>query len=162
MWGSFSAMSTKQLKFLWTLTIAALLVMLLYLANHLSALMEVDDTRMPGCVLQDGGCTVTLSSGDSVRLSVSPWPVLALKPVEFQIIADSVRLHSAQLALTGRNMYMGIHQYTLSPMSHIVGLGVTGTISVCTEQVMPWRGRVELDTAKGKEQFWFDFNVLQH
>lgn len=154
-------MSTKQLKFLWTLTIAALLVMLIYLANHLNALMDIDENQMPGCVMEQGSCTVTLSSGDSVRLSVSPWPVLALKPVEFRIMADNLRLTSAQLALTGRSMYMGIHQYTLRPSTGDNTLAVNGTISVCTEKVMPWRGRVELETASGSEQIWFDFDVLQ-
>lgn len=154
-------MSTKQLRFLWTLTIAALLVMLIYLANHLNALMDIDESRMPGCVMEQGNCTVTLSSGDSVRLSVSPWPVLALKPVEFQIMADNLRLTSAQLALTGRSMYMGIHQYTLRPSAGDNTLAVNGTISVCTEKVMPWRGRVELETSSGPEQIWFDFDVLQ-
>ncbi|MDX1318883.1 MAG: hypothetical protein R3204_00690 [Oceanospirillum sp.] len=154
-------MSTKQLKLLWTLTIAALLVMLIYLANHLNALMDIDESQMPGCVMEQGSCTVTLSSGDSVRLSVSPWPVLALKPVEFRIIADNLRLSSAKLALTGRTMYMGIHQYTLLPSAQNGGLSVTGTISVCTEKVMPWRGRVELETASGPRQIWFDFDVLQ-
>ncbi len=154
-------MSTKQLRFLWTLTIAALLVMLIYLANHLNALMDIDESQMPGCVMEQGNCTVTLSSGDSVRLSVSPWPVLALKPVEFQIMADNLRLTSAQLALTGRSMYMGIHQYTLRPSAGDNTLAVNGTISVCTEKVMPWRGRVELETSSGPEQIWFDFDVLQ-
>ncbi|OOV86168.1 hypothetical protein [Oceanospirillum linum] len=154
-------MSTKQLKLLWTLTIAALLVMLLYLANHLSALMDIDESKMPGCTMEQGSCTVTLSSGDSVRLSVSPWPVLALKPVEFSIMADNVRLTSAKLALTGRTMYMGIHQYTLRPFSDSNTLAVNGTISVCTEKVMPWRGRVELETDRGTEHIWFDFDVLQ-
>lgn len=154
-------MSTKQLKLLWTLTIAALLVMLIYLANHLNALMDIDESQMPGCVMEQGSCTVTLSSGDSVRLSVSPWPVLALKPVEFRIMADNLSLSSAQLALTGRTMYMGIHQYTLRPLAGGNTLAVNGTISVCTEKVMPWRGRVELETSAGPKQVWFDFNVLQ-
>lgn len=154
-------MSAKQLKFLWTLTIAALLVMLVYLANHLNALMDIDEAQTPGCVIEQGSCTVTLTSGQSVRLSVSPWPVLALKPVEFQVIADNLKLSSAQLALTGRDMYMGIHQYTLKPMSQLPGLTVTGMISVCTEKVMPWRGRVELKTSSGTEQVWFNFDVFQ-
>ena len=154
-------MSTRQLKLLWTLTIAALLVMLIYLANHLNALMDIDEQQVPGCVMQQGSCTVTLNSGDSVRLSVSPWPVLALKPVEFRVVADNLRLESAQLALTGRTMYMGIHQYTLNPLERINGLGVEGTISVCTEAVMPWRGRLELETNRGAQQVWFNFDVLQ-
>lgn len=156
-----ASMSSKQLRFLWTLTIAALLVMLIYLANHLNALMDIDEQQVPGCTLEQGSCTVTLNSGDSVRLSVSPWPVLALKPVEFQVFSDTLALESARLALTGRNMYMGIHQYTLHPGERIAGLSVTGTISVCTEQVMPWRGRLELETTAGPEQLWFDFDVLQ-
>jgi len=154
-------MSAMQLKILWPLSIAALLVMLIYFANHLNALKDIDECQMPGCLLSQGHCTVTLNSGQSVKLSVSPWPVLALKPVEFRIVASQLRLQSAQLALTGRNMYMGIHQYTLNPMGNMAGLSVTGTISVCTEKIMPWRGRIELQTLAGTEHLWFDFDVLQ-
>ena len=155
-------MSSKQLKLLWTLTISALLVMLIYLANHLSALMDVDEQQTPGCTMVKGGCTVTLSSGEAVRLTVSPWPVIALKPVEFRIMADNLQLSSAQLALTGRTNYIGIKQYTLSPMEQLAGLAVEGMISVCTEQVMPWRGKVTLETRNGgRHNLWFDFDVLR-
>lgn len=154
-------MSSKQLKLLWTLTIAALLVMLLYLANHLNALMDIDEQQMPGCAIEEGSCTVTLSSGDKVRLSVNPWPVIALKPVEFRIMAETLKLSSAQIALTGRTMYMGIHQYSLRPLADSNILSVNGTISVCTEQVMPWQARVELETSEGTKHLWFDFDVLQ-
>ncbi|WP_051205874.1 hypothetical protein [Oceanospirillum maris] len=154
-------MAAKQLKILWTLTIASLLVMLIYLASHLNALMDVDESQVPGCTIVQGRCTVTLNSGQSVQLLISPWPVIALNPVEFRITSDQMRLSSATLALTGRNMYMGIHQYTLSPRPNMAGIGVNGTISVCTEKIMPWRGRVELETMSGSEQLWFDFDVRQ-
>ena len=154
-------MSANQMKFLWGLTLIALLVMVLYLGNHLRALMSVDQSVMPGCVIVDGQCTIQLDTGLSIRMSVSPWPVLALHPVQFEVLADDLQLKAASLALTGRNMYMGIHQYSLQPSTDQKTLSVTGTISVCTERVMPWRGRIDLETATGKQQIWFDFDVIQ-
>lgn len=154
-------MLTKQLKYLWVLTIAALLVMLVYLSNHLSALIAVDEDSIPGCTLDKGRCNLTLNTGEQITLVASPWPVVALKPVEFQIISDRLSLSSAEMSLTARNMYMGIHRYNLQPKHNQQTLSVQGTISVCTEAVMPWRGRVELKTPKGSEYVWFDFDVLQ-
>lgn len=154
-------MSANQMKILWGLTLVALLVMVLYLGNHLRALMSVDQSVVPGCVIENGHCTVALDTGLSIRMSVSPWPVLALQPVQFEVLAEDLQLKAASLALTGRNMYMGIHQYSFQPSPDQKSLRVTGTISVCTERVMPWRGRVELETTQGKRQLWFDFDVIQ-
>lgn len=153
-------MPNTQLKLLWVLTIAALLVMLIYLANHLVALMHIDDEQIPGCQLKSGSCHIRLDNSNTLTLSVSPWPVVALQPVRFQVTSEQLNLDSAQLSLTGRSMYMGIHKYALSPAGDDT-LAVNGTISVCTEKVMPWRGRLELKAAERTEHIWFDFNVHQ-
>ena len=155
-------MSANQMKLLWSLTAAALLVMLLYLGNHLQSLMEVDENSTPGCVIDQGQCHVTLDSGQTLNIHLSPWPVLALQPSNFTIRAQGMRLNSAKMALTGKNMYMGIHQYAFNTTEQRNELAVTGTISVCTERVMHWRGRIDLDTDQGPKQVWFDFDVLQH
>jgi len=155
-------MSANQMKLLWILTGTALLVMLLYLGNHLRSLMEVDENQIPGCVIDQGQCEVEISPGQRIKMSVSPWPILALQPVKFEVISGGIKLHSSKLALTGKEMYMGIHQYTLAANEQFNRMNVTGTISVCTKRVMPWRGRLDMETSMGPQQIWFDFDVLQH
>ena len=155
-------MSSNQMKWLWSLTALALLIMLLYLGNHLQELTQVDDTRVPGCVVTEGSCIVEISPEQRLKVSLSPWPILALQPVSYTVMSEGIGLESARLALTGKNMYMGIHQYTMMADASQQQLNVTGTISVCTERVMPWRGRMDLETSNGPQQVWFDFNVHQY
>lgn len=140
----------------------ALLVMLLYLGNHLQELTQVDDTRVPGCFAEEGHCVIELGPEKRLKVALSPWPVIALQPVSYRVTAEGFSAESARLALTGKTMYMGIHQYTMTADVHQQQLDVTGVISVCTERVMPWRGRMDLETSDGPLQVWFDFNVLQY
>ncbi|BBI54535.1 hypothetical protein HORIV_69560 [Vreelandella olivaria] len=84
----------------------------------------------------------------------------ALEILPLEVEVDGLTATQVEVDFIGRDMDLGLHRFALSTDApgHFQGQGQVG---ICTQNVMPWRARVILQTAEGKVGSWFDFDVIR-
>lgn len=113
------------------------------------------------CNLHQGACSTAL--GDNGRLSLQvpvSGRIQALEPLPLTVEVEGVNAQTATVDFIGRGMDMGLNHFPLQAagQGHFSGQGQVG---VCTQDIMPWRARVILDTPDGRIGSWFDFDVAR-
>ncbi|MDN6180022.1 MAG: hypothetical protein L0I84_03315 [Halomonas subglaciescola] len=113
------------------------------------------------CNLHEQRCVAPLGERGSVALSVAgSGRIKALEPLALTVAVEGIVADGATVDLVGRGMDMGLNRFVLDAdgSGHFSGQGQVG---VCTQDVMPWRARVILDTPNGRVGSWFDFDVVR-
>ena len=92
---------------------------------------------------------------DRVRLTVTPQPVRAMKPLLFHVnLHNYGEPQSVMVDLSMPNMYMGINQVTLKKSSPGVYEGM-GIIPICPTGLKQWQASVIIDNQVAGN-FFFD------
>jgi hypothetical protein len=92
---------------------------------------------------------------DRVRLTVTPQPVRAMKPLLFHVnLQNYGEPQSVMVDLSMPNMYMGINQVTLKKSSPGVYEGM-GIIPICPTGLKQWQASVIIDNQVAGN-FFFD------
>lgn len=113
------------------------------------------------CNLHTSQCSATLGDKGHLSLSIDAHGrIQALEVLPLDVEVDGVSANQVTVDFVGRDMDMGLHRFTLTETApgHFHGQGQVG---ICTQDVMPWRARVILDTPEGKLGSWFDFDVTR-
>jgi len=113
------------------------------------------------CNLHQGACSTALGDKGRIALQVpTNGRIKALEPLPLSVKVEGVEAHAATVDFIGRGMDMGLNHFPLQPagQGHFSGKGQVG---ICTQDVMPWRARVILDTPDGRIGSWFDFDVVR-
>ncbi|MFI8748387.1 hypothetical protein ACIGG6_00060 [Vreelandella lionensis] len=111
------------------------------------------------CNLHMTPCSTTL--GDRGRLTLAidaDGRIEALEVLPLDVEVEGITPSQVTVDFVGRDMDMGLNRFALTTTApgHFHGQGQVG---VCTQEVMPWRARVILETPDGKLGSWFDFDV---
>ncbi|TVP52633.1 MAG: hypothetical protein EA345_00595 [Halomonas sp.] len=115
----------------------------------------------PNCDLHTAPCSATLGDKGRITLQIQAnGRIDALQILPLEVEVDGVKASHVEVDFVGRDMDLGLHRFglTASSPSHFHGQGQVG---ICTQNVMPWRARVILETAEGKVGSWFDFDVIR-
>ena len=114
---------------------------------------------VPSCDLQIGPCAARLADGRGVILTMSPRPVVALKPVHVRVRVAGVRASRVVIDFTGVNMEMGFNRFVLKPD----GAAYAGQaiLPVCTRSRMQWRAEVLVQSTEGVLAFPFRFATVR-
>lgn len=92
---------------------------------------------------------------DRVRLSVTPQPIRAMKPLHFQVIVkDDGEPQSVMVDLSMPDMYMGMNQVAMKKNDPGVYEGV-GIIPICPTGLTLWQASVIIDNQVAGD-FFFD------
>ncbi|QJQ95474.1 MULTISPECIES: hypothetical protein [Halomonadaceae] len=141
-------------------TLATMVVALWYLADYYLRGSSQEVTWFPpssSCDLHQAPCEAAL--GLQARLSLSlegELSPLAILPMEVRL--SGVHADAVTVELVGRNMSMGINRFPLEALGNGIFRG-EGQIGICTEESMPWRAQVIIETPAGRKGSWFDFEV---
>lgn len=108
----------------------------------------------PACNLQQGPCAASLPEGGRLELSITPRPLLPLKPLTVEVAITGPRPQQVEIEFTGVEMSMGLNRVVL------VGgadgrFGGTANLPVCTTGRMLWQATVRIDS--GGRQFALPF-----
>lgn len=113
------------------------------------------------CNLHQGACSTAL--GDKGRLVLQvpvSGRIQALEPLPLTVAVEGVNAQTATVDFIGRGMDMGLNHFPLQAAGQGQFSG-QGQVGVCTQDIMPWRARVILDTPDGRIGSWFDFDVAR-
>ncbi|AIA74313.1 hypothetical protein ACN06F_17620 [Vreelandella sp. 21] len=113
------------------------------------------------CNLHTSTCSAVL--GDKGRLTLTvdaDGRIDALDILPLDVEVEGLNPSHVTVDFIGRDMDMGLHRFGLTATApgHFHGQGQVG---ICTQDVMPWRARVILETPEGKLGSWFDFDVIR-
>lgn len=115
-----------------------------------------------GCDLNDAAfCEAVGSEGQRLSLQLSPRPIPLLKAVEINLQVTEIDLiNTAQLAIEGVNMYMGLQVIPLHQNQQQPNL-YTGVMQlpICSTQTMHWMATVHLNTHTRKLKAAFPFST---
>lgn len=110
------------------------------------------------CDLSSGDC-VALRGDISMRLSITPQPLVSLQPLMARLTLEGIVADEVLLELEGVDMYMGLNQTRLDPIPSSRHWQGETELAVCTTGTMRWRARV---TFLANEQIYsshFEFDA---
>ncbi|GKW49749.1 hypothetical protein [Halomonas sp. NCCP-2165] len=113
------------------------------------------------CDLRQAPCQATLADGSRLRFAIDgEKPIRALTPLTLRVESDAAEVRRVRVDFEGIGMEMGLHRFPLerTEPGHFAGPAQVG---VCTEEVMPWRARVRVETEEGWQGAWFDFEATR-
>jgi hypothetical protein len=113
------------------------------------------------CDLHTAPCSATLGDKGHITLHVKAnGRIDALEILPLEVEVNGLKATQVEVDFVGRDMDLGLHRFGLTASSpgHFHGQGQVG---ICTQNIMPWRARVILETAEGKVGSWFDFDVIR-
>ncbi len=113
------------------------------------------------CNLHQGTCATALGDNGRIAFKVPvSGRITALTPLPLDLEVKGVTAQSAAVDFIGRGMDMGLNHFPLQAagQGHFSGMGQVG---ICTQDVMPWRARIILNTPDGRIGSWFDFDVVR-
>lgn len=141
-------------------TLITVIVALWYLVDYYLRGSTEDVTWYPPsmpCDLHQGPCEASLGMRASMRLEIDG-ELRTLESLPIEVELNGVDAKAVTVEFIGRNMNMGINRFPLDAMDDGLFRG-DGQIGVCTEEVMPWRAQVIIETPDGRKGSWFDFDV---
>ncbi|MEQ6917946.1 hypothetical protein [Halomonas aquatica] len=160
---SSGAARLPLLRVLITVTLLTLAVALWYLTSY--SLRDEAEVRWypppagAGCDLHVAPCSVPLGEGVELSLAVvTNGPIRALQRLPLEVRVSGILAESVRVDFVGRDMDMGLHRFPLGAKGEGIFRG-EGQVSICSEEIMPWRAKVVLDTPRGRLGSWFDFEV---
>lgn len=141
-------------------TLVTIVVALGYLLDYYFRGSTEDITWYPPrgpCDLHRGACYADLGVHADIRLSLGE-ELRPLQPLDIDVHLEGVDAERVVIEFIGRNMNMGFNRYVLDNQGdgHFRGQGQLG---ICSEEVMPWRAQVLVETAEGRKGSWFDVDV---
>lgn len=147
-------------KLLIIVTLLTVVVALWYLLDYYLRGSSQDTTWYPPsapCDLATTTCHADLGIGAQLWLTLGEEPV-PLEPLDIAVRLQGIEAERVIVEFIGRNMNMGINRFVLSDHGngHFKGRGQLG---ICSEDVMPWRAQVLVETENARRGSWFDFEV---
>jgi protein SCO1/2 len=95
------------------------------------------------CDVGHGACRFAFDAHHAITLTLSPRPVQPAKPLVVEARVDGAG-HNPRVTFTGAAMSMPVTTLPLSPAGQGRFVG-RGALPLCTEAVMPWTARVDVD-----------------
>lgn len=113
------------------------------------------------CNLHQGTCATALGDKGQLALHIPVnGRINALEPLPLTVEVKGVDARAAAVDFIGRGMDMGLNHFPLQAAGQGQFSG-QGQVGVCTQDIMPWRARVILDTPDGRIGSWFDFDIAR-
>ncbi|GGO87501.1 hypothetical protein GCM10011348_40840 [Marinobacterium nitratireducens] len=145
------------------LAIPALILVLIasvwLLPRWLQAPPPADQLRADHCDLGLGPCRVELGA-HSLELELAPRQVRALEPLEFRVRTTGMDTQAVSIRLEGKEMYMGINEVQLQPVTSDPGLWRgTGELAICSTGEMVWQARVQVTGQSDSLDVLFEFSA---
>ncbi|MBA4501182.1 hypothetical protein [Marinobacterium marinum] len=109
------------------------------------------------CDLQRGICQIELNNG-RLQLEAGPLPMRSLSPLRLTLRADGIEATSILADLQGKDMYMGVNQFELTPSAESLWHGQT-ELAVCTTGSMQWQLTLTIATPDTTQQHVFEFEA---
>lgn len=137
---------------LWYIVGALLLTVIgLFGKQYLSQQSEtgfIEIKSTADCNLQTDDCSIRFSDGTVVTLNITPKPVSALVPLDFDIKTSKDTFSKLSIQVTGISMDMGNTQFPIQKAS-VQRFTGEGILPICTQSTMLWRIRAVFTTPKG-------------
>ncbi|MFC7090494.1 hypothetical protein ACFQH5_13130 [Halomonas salifodinae] len=133
-----------------------------YAAHHLTGRDGIDwQAAEAPCDLNRGPCSATLADGSRLRFAIDgDKPIHALTPLRLHVESDAGDIRRVRVDFEGVGMEMGLHRFPLEQTAEGQFAG-PAQVGICTEEVMPWRARVRIETSQGWQGAWFDFTAVR-
>ncbi|GAB2789381.1 hypothetical protein GCM10027040_14520 [Halomonas shantousis] len=141
-------------------TLATMVVALWYLADYYIHGSNQDITWYPpngSCDLMHEACSAELGLHSRLTFGVDG-ELRPMAPIELSVRLEGIEAQDVFVEFIGRNMNMGLNRFHLEPQDGGVFHGV-GQLGICTDNVMPWRAQVVVETSQGRKGSWFDFDL---
>lgn len=133
-----------------TILLTAVVATAIYLWNWNDIGSDIKATAplTPSCDLQHRACQAQFPDGSQVTLSISPRPILGLKPLQIRVQTKGIEAQTVKVDFRGLDMNMGYNRPHLSKESagQYSGMGV---LSACILERMTWEATVLVRTAEG-------------
>lgn len=101
------------------------------------------DITLPlsACDLGKTACTIALSEGGEVEVSIAPHPIPSLKPLHLQATARGAEVRKIEIDFAGIDMKMGYNRPQLEKLGDGRFAG-QASLPVCITGKMPWEATV--------------------
>jgi len=113
------------------------------------------------CNLEEGSCESHFPGNGTVTFSLSPHPIVGLKPLQLNVQTKGMAAQSVEVDFRGLGMNMGFNRPKLKKISDGEFTG-TGTLSVCILERMTWEATVLITTHDGVFAAPFRFETIRH
>jgi len=113
------------------------------------------------CDLEAGPCAANFPEIGQVTFSISPHPIVGLKPLQLKVQAEGMAAQAVDIDFRGLGMNMGFNRPRLKKISDGEYAG-TGTLSVCILERMTWEATVLISTRDGVFAAPFRFETIRH
>jgi len=133
------------MRFLVSLVLFVVLALTGYLGTHYWQSLQEAQLLNEGraCDLGVQDCAHPLPGGGSLTVSISPHPVLPMKPITVSIRVSGPSVIPQDMVLTGINMNMGVNRVHLKAVDDNVWSGET-IIPICSRRLMQWQAALVL------------------
>lgn len=138
---------TSRLTLISTLLTLVVLILVWQLPNWLTTAHQPDQTQLKAerCLLNQQSCTA-VGAEQSVSLMVDTDTIRSLTPLPFVASLSGVEADSVTLVLEGKEMFMGVNQFSMS-QQHDGSWHATTELAVCTTGKMVWLANVIIERA---------------
>jgi len=141
--------------------VAVIVVGGLYIWNQTPANIVATAPLDAHCDLQAGPCESRFPGGGRVLFSISPQPIVGLKPLQLKVRAEGLSPQAVEVDFRGLGMNMGFNRPRLQKDSAGEYSG-TGILSVCILDRMAWEATVLVSTRDGVYAAPFRFETIRH
>jgi len=141
--------------------VAVVVVGGLYIWNQTPANIVATAPLDTHCDLQVGSCESHFPGGGRVLFSISPHPIVGLKPLQLKVWTEGMAPQVVEVDFRGLGMNMGFNRPRLQEDSAGEYSG-TGTLSVCILDRMAWEATVLVSTRDGVYAAPFRFETIRH
>lgn len=135
-------------------------ILAIWLGTSMLSLPDKDSSGVASnCDLTQDSCTVNIGK-TSLTLDIQPREIRSLEPLSYRVSIEGTNASQVMIDLQGSEMYMGINQTELSPVTGKSGVFEgKGELAVCTTGEMKWRLTVSALTEAGHLNTWFEFRA---
>ena len=124
--------------------------------SEITAIAPLD----PSCDIQTETCEGLFPDGSRLRLSISPRPIQALKPLEIQVTTQGIDAQAVEVDFRGLGMNMGYNRPRLMKDAEGQYSG-SGMLAICVMKRMAWEATVLARTDDGVMAAPFRFDTLR-